>query len=154
MSCSPLTANIYFPAIPELSRVFGKSTELINLTVTMYMVLQGVYEYLIMQAWVRTMICFLSIAPMFWGTLADHWGRRPIFLACMLVLSLACVGLALVPTNSYWLLMVLRCLQAAGSASTIALGAGVIGDIATRAERGGFFGLYSIGANVRYYSMA
>ncbi|KAI0782355.1 MFS general substrate transporter [Irpex lacteus] len=126
---SPLTANIYFPAIPELSRVFGKSVELINLTVTMYMVLQGV-------------------SPMFWGTLADHWGRRPIFLACMLVLSLACVGLALVPTDAYWLLMVLRCLQAAGSASTIALGAGVIGDIATRAERGGFFGLYSIGANL------
>lgn len=67
----------------------------------------------------------------------------------MLVLSLACVGLALVPTDAYWLLMMLRCLQAAGSASTIALGAGVIGDIATRAERGGFFGLYSIGANVR-----
>ncbi len=87
---------------------------------------------------------------MFWGTLADHWGRRPIFLACMLVLSLACVGLALVPTDAYWLLMVLRCLQAAGSASTIALGAGVIGDIATRAERGGFFGLYSIGANVSH----
>lgn len=42
--CSPLTANIYFPAIPELSRVFGKSVELINLTVTMYMVLQGVCE--------------------------------------------------------------------------------------------------------------
>ncbi|KAI0697552.1 MFS general substrate transporter [Cytidiella melzeri] len=123
---SPLTANIYFPAIPELSRVFGKSVELINLTVTMYMVLQG-------------------FSPMLWGTLADRWGRRLMFLACMLVLSLACVGLALVPTNAYWLLMVLRCLQAAGSASTIALGAGVIGDIATRAERGGFFGLYSIG---------
>ncbi|KAI0094287.1 MFS general substrate transporter [Irpex rosettiformis] len=123
---SPLTANIYFPAIPELSRVFGKSVELINLTVTMYMVLQG-------------------ISPMFWGTLSDRLGRRPIFLACMLVLSLACVGLARVPTDAYWLLMVLRCLQAAGSASTIALGAGVIGDIATRAERGGFFGLYSVG---------
>lgn len=40
----------------------------------------------------------------------------------MIVLSLACVGLALVPTDAYWLLMVLRCLQAAGSASTIALG--------------------------------
>lgn len=30
---SPLTANIYFPAIPTLSNVFDKSTELINLTV-------------------------------------------------------------------------------------------------------------------------
>lgn len=69
-----------------------------------------------------------------------------------MVLSLACVGLARVPTNDYWLLMVLRCLQAAGSASTIALGAGVIGDIATRAERGGFFGLYAVGPMVGMHS--
>jgi MFS family permease len=88
---------------------------------------------------------------MVWGTLADRVGRRPIFLACMLVLAAACVGLALVPTNAYWLLMVLRCLQAAGSASTIALGAGVIGDISTRSERGVFFGLYAIGPMVRAY---
>lgn len=71
-------------------------------------------------------------------------------MACMLVLALACVGLALVPTDAYWLLMVLRCLQAAGSASTIALGAGVIADIATRSERGGFFGLYSLGPMVEF----
>lgn len=31
---SPLTTNIYFPAIPTLSVVFHKSTELINLTVS------------------------------------------------------------------------------------------------------------------------
>lgn len=42
---SPLTANIYFPAIPTLADAFHKSVELINLTVTMYMVLQGICEY-------------------------------------------------------------------------------------------------------------
>ncbi|KAH0838000.1 major facilitator superfamily domain-containing protein [Lanmaoa asiatica] len=123
---SPLTANIYLPAIPTIAIAFNKSTELINLTVTVYMVLQGV-------------------SPMLWGLLADRMGRRPIFLACLLVLSVACIGLALVPTSDYWLLMLLRCIQAAGSASTVALGAGVIGDIATRAERGSFFGLFSLG---------
>lgn len=61
-------------------------------------------------------------APMFWGPVADRWGRRPSFLACLLILALSCVGLALVPTSSYWLLMLLRSIQAAGSASTIALG--------------------------------
>ncbi|EKM49555.1 uncharacterized protein PHACADRAFT_178975 [Phanerochaete carnosa HHB-10118-sp] len=126
---SPLTSQIYFPALPTLAKAFHTSTENINLTVTMYVLLQG-------------------IAPMFWGTLADRWGRRPMFMACMLVLSLSCVGLALVPTNAYWLLMVLRCVQAAGSASTIALGAGVIADITERAERGNFFGLYNLGPMV------
>ncbi|KAL0953544.1 hypothetical protein HGRIS_004766 [Hohenbuehelia grisea] len=123
---SGLTSNIYFPAIPVIANAFNKSTELINLTVTVYLVLQG-------------------ISPMIWGTLSDRYGRRPVFLACLLVLAVSCVGLALVPTSAYWLLMLLRCLQAAGGASTIALGAGVIGDIATRAERGGFFGLYTVG---------
>ncbi|KIY69160.1 MFS general substrate transporter [Cylindrobasidium torrendii FP15055 ss-10] len=126
---SPFTANIYLPAIPTLTQAFHKSTELINITVTVYMVFQGV-------------------SPMLFGTLADQIGRRPIFAACLFILCASCVGLALVPTNAYWLLVVLRCVQAAGSASTIALGAGVIGDIATPAERGGFFGLYSVGTNL------
>lgn len=103
---------------------------------------------------------------MLWGTLSDIYGRRLIFLACLLVLALACVGLALVPTSAYWLLVLLRCFQAAGSASTIALGnrslvclettdvgpaytgAGVISDISTREERGGFFGLFILGPMV------
>ncbi|KAJ7671193.1 MFS general substrate transporter [Mycena rosella] len=123
---SPLSSNIYFPVIPTLSNVFQKSIELINLTVTMYIIFQG-------------------LAPMFWGTLADSWGRRPMFICCLLLLSASCVGLALIPTNAYWLLLLLRCFQAAGSASTIALGAGVIGDISEPAERGGFFGVYNIG---------
>ncbi|KAI0778343.1 MFS general substrate transporter [Trametes elegans] len=126
---SPLTANIYFPAIPTIAAAFHESVELINLTVTVYMIVQG-------------------ISPMFWGTLSDRWGRRPMFIGCMIVLSLACVGLALVPTNAYWLLMVLRCVQAAGSASTVALGAGVIADIAAPAERGSFFGMWNIGPMV------
>ena len=59
---------------------------------------------------------------MIWGTISDYFGRRPTTAACLLVLSLSCIGLALVPTSAYWLLLVLRCLQAAGSASTIAIG--------------------------------
>ena len=101
---------------------------------------------------------------MMWGTLSDRWGRRPILFACLATLSLSCVGLALVPTSAYWLLVLLRCVQAAGSASLVALGmylikatslhadasmiqtgAGIIADIATPAERGGFFGLYGVG---------
>ncbi|KAK0500560.1 major facilitator superfamily domain-containing protein [Armillaria luteobubalina] len=88
---------------------------------------------------------FQGLSPMLFGTMADQVGRRPVFAACLLILSLSCIGLALVPTSDYWLLVVLRCLQAAGSASTIALGAGSIGDIAAPPERGGFYGLYNLG---------
>ncbi|KAF8207964.1 MFS general substrate transporter [Mycena galopus ATCC 62051] len=123
---SPLASNIYFPVIPTLSQVFNKPIELINLTVTMFMVFQG-------------------LAPMLWGTLADSYGRRIMFICCLLLLSISCIGLALVPTNAYWLLLFLRCFQSTSSASTIALGAGVIGDISSPAERGGFFGVYIAG---------
>lgn len=39
----------------------------------------------------------------------------------------------------------LRCVQSAGSASTIALGGGVVGDVTTRADRGGFIGVFQAG---------
>ena len=64
---------------------------------------------------------------MVWGTLSDRVGRRLMFLCCLALLSVSCVGLALVPTNAYWLLVLLRCFQAAGSASTVALGEWLIG---------------------------
>ncbi|KAJ7090815.1 MFS general substrate transporter [Mycena belliarum] len=123
---SPLSSNIYFPAIPLLAAAFNKSVELINLTVTLNLVFQG-------------------LSPMFWGTLSDAYGRRHMFILCLLLLVASCVGLALTPTKDYWLLLFLRCVQSAGSASTIAIGAGVIGDISTSAERGGFYGVYSLG---------
>ncbi|OBR06361.1 Major facilitator superfamily [Colletotrichum higginsianum IMI 349063] len=122
----PLPANIYLPAIPKLSEAFGHSVEDLNLTVTAFLAMQG-------------------ISPMLWGPLSDRYGRRPVFLVCLTVLIGACAGIAVIPTNAFWLLIVLRCLQAAGCASTIALGAGVIGDISTPEERGGFFGMFNLG---------
>lgn len=55
----------------------------------------------------------------------------------------ACIGLA--ETKNYATLIILRCLQSAGSTSTIAIGSSVIGDITTRAERGGFMGIFQAG---------
>ncbi|KAJ7697161.1 major facilitator superfamily domain-containing protein [Mycena rosella] len=130
-SCSPLSANIYFPAIPTLVLAFDKSVELIKLTVTSNMVFQG-------------------ISSMFWGTLLDSYGRRHgMFILCLLLLALSCIGLALTPTRDYWLLLFLRCFQAVWSASTVGIGAGFLGDISARAERAGFLGAHSIGTMVR-----
>ncbi|KAH6880528.1 major facilitator superfamily domain-containing protein [Thelonectria olida] len=123
---SPLPANIYFPAIPSLSVVFGQSIEALNQSVTTYLVFQGV-------------------SPMLWGPLSDRYGRRPVFLICLAILIGSCIGLALCPTDAYWLLLVLRCLQAGGCASTIALGMGVCGDISMPEERGGFVGFFNLG---------
>lgn len=55
----------------------------------------------------------------------------------------ASIGLA--NTGVYWLLVVLRCVQASGSASVISIGSGTIGDISPPSERGGFMALSSLG---------
>jgi multidrug resistance protein len=123
---SPLPANIYFPAIPSLATAFDRTIEDMNLTVTIYLAMQG-------------------CSPMLWGPLSDRFGRRPIFLLCLTILIGSSLGLALCPVTSFWLLLLLRALQAGGCASTIALGAGVIGDIASVDERGGFFGMFNLG---------
>ncbi|CAG9984186.1 unnamed protein product [Clonostachys byssicola] len=123
---SPLPANIYFPAIPKLAVVFDRSIEDINLTVTVYLAMQG-------------------ISPMLWGPLSDRYGRRPLYLLCLLILFGSTIGLALCPVSQFWLLLLLRALQAGGCASTIALGAGVVGDIASVDQRGGFFGFFNLG---------
>ncbi len=65
-----------------------------------------------------------------------------------MILCAGSVGLALVPTTKYWLLLLLRCLSGFGSASVIALGAGIVADIALPHERGGFIGLGAIGPAV------
>ncbi|CAJ2508929.1 Uu.00g139550.m01.CDS01 [Anthostomella pinea] len=123
---SPLPANIYFPALPTLAEAFNRSVEDINLTVTIYLAMQG-------------------CSPMLWGPLSDRYGRRPLFLLCLLILAGSSLGLALCPTSAFWLLLLLRAVQAGGCASMIALGAGLIGDIATVEERGGYFGMFNLG---------
>lgn len=77
------------------------SMTLTTLTVTIYMIVQG-------------------IAPTFWGSLSDTSGRRPVFIGTMVVYIIANIALA-VSTN-YGELMAFRALQAAGSAATISIG--------------------------------
>lgn len=58
---SPLSANIYFPALNALSQDLKVSNGLINLTLTSYMIFQG-------------------LAPTVFGDLADMTGRRPAYI--------------------------------------------------------------------------
>ena len=118
---STCASNVYFPAIPSVAADLHVSTELINLSVTLYLVFQG-------------------ISPTFWGALSDVKGRRLTYMCTFVVFIGACIGLA--ETKNYPQLLVLRCLQSSGSASTIAIGSGVLGDITTREERGGYMGTY------------
>ena len=60
-SVSGMSSNIYFPAIPTIARDLSTSNELVDLSVTSYMILQGV-------------------SPSLWGSLADVVGRRIVYI--------------------------------------------------------------------------
>lgn len=123
---SPFSAVIYFPALKAIASSLDVTLELMNVTVTMYLIVQG-------------------IVPSIFGEISENIGRRPIYLAVFIVYFIASVGLGI--QNSYGALLALRMLQSAGSSGTIALAYGVIADIAPPHERGGFVGIAHIGFN-------
>ncbi|KAL7948787.1 major facilitator superfamily domain-containing protein [Trichoderma barbatum] len=116
---SPISAQIYLPALTQLSDELNVSSTKINLTITTYMIFQG-------------------ITPMFLGSLADSGGRRPAYIVCFVIYIGANIGLALAP--NYGAILGLRCLQSAGSSTTVALCMAVVADVITSAERGQYVG--------------
>ncbi|KAI1383671.1 MFS general substrate transporter [Hypoxylon trugodes] len=124
---SPITANIYFPAIPALSDGLGVTVAQINLTLTTYMIFQ-------------------ALAPTFFGDFADVAGRRPAFIIAFTIYLGANIGLAL--QRDYAALLILRMLQSGGSSGTLALVYAVVADIATTSERGKYMGIVGAGLTI------
>ncbi|RYO98925.1 hypothetical protein DL764_006958 [Monosporascus ibericus] len=121
---SPTTAQIYFPAIPALAEDLGVSIAEINLTLTTYMILQG-------------------LAPTVFGDFGDVAGRRPAFIISFAIYLGANIGLAL--QREYAALLILRMLQSGGSSGTLALSYAVVADIAPSSERGKYMGIVGAG---------
>ncbi|KAI4106016.1 MAG: hypothetical protein L6R37_002379 [Teloschistes peruensis] len=71
---SPLSANIYFPSLNYLAQDLNVSLELVNLTITAYLVCQG-------------------IVPSIVGDIADTAGRRPVYIAAFVVCNTLIVDL-------------------------------------------------------------
>lgn len=120
---SPFTANIYLPAIDTISRALNVSVTKVNLTITTYMIFQ-------------------AISPTFISAIADSHGRRPGYVIGFGVYMIANLGLGL--NNSYAGLLVLRCLQSAGSSGLVTLAYGTIADVITSAERGKYIAITSL----------
>ncbi|KAF2396639.1 citrate synthase [Trichodelitschia bisporula] len=122
---SPLSANIYMPALNTLAKDLHVSNTLIGFTVTSYLIFQG-------------------LAPTFVGAFADAQGRRPAYIGCIIIYLCANIGLAL--QRNYAALLILRCLQSSGSSGTVALSNAVTADLVTSAERGAYIGYASVAA--------
>ena len=114
--------GIYYPVLSVIENEFSITEQQVNITVVVYFLFQGI-EHCIM------------------GDLADSFGRRPIVLSSIMLYMIACVSLACI--NSYGEILGLRCLQAAGISPAIAIKCGIMGNITTKAERGGYVGYVS-----------
>lgn len=75
---------------------------------------------------------------------SDRAGRRPGYFICLVIFIASNIGLCL--QNSYPALLILRCIQSAGSSGTSALSSGIVGDLVTNEERGKFLAFASIGS--------
>jgi MFS family permease len=91
---SPLSSIIYYPALTFIAQDLNVSLEMMNLTITSYLVISG-------------------IAPAFLGDLANTLGRRSIYIGMMMVYVAA--NIALASQHSYTALVILRMVQSFGS---------------------------------------
>ncbi|KAI0101378.1 major facilitator superfamily domain-containing protein [Nemania sp. FL0031] len=125
---SPLTANIYLPLLPLLRQHFGTSAQAINLTLTIYIIFQG-------------------ISPVIFGPPSDYYGRRPMFLITLLLYVVGNLGLSL-NDRSYAALLVLRSVQSLGASAAYAISFGVVADLCHPSERGRMLGPINMALNL------
>ncbi|CAG8956905.1 hypothetical protein HYFRA_00012360 [Hymenoscyphus fraxineus] len=124
---SGLSSNTYFPLLDAIAKDLGVTLAAVSLTITSYLIIQG-------------------ISPVIWGAFSDTVGRRPIYIVSFVIYIFSNVVLSFTP--NYAVLVIFKGLQAAGSASTVSIGNGVIQDIAPPSERGAFISFYQAIRNI------
>ncbi|CZR61821.1 related to dityrosine transporter [Phialocephala subalpina] len=124
---SPVASSIYYPAMLTLARDLNTSLTNISLTITTYLIFQGV-------------------APTIVGGFSDRYGRRPAYFLSFTLFIAANIGLAL--QTNFVALLILRMVQSCGSSGTTALSSAVVADVATRQQRGSYIGLAALGSSM------
>ncbi len=109
----PRATDMYLPALPALAEAMAAGTDLVQLTLSVYM-------------------AGFALAQLLCGPLADRFGRKPIMLGGFLLFALASLGCAL--ATDIETLIVCRFLQAIGGSAGPVLGRAAIRDIYTPRE--------------------
>ncbi|WP_433748177.1 MFS transporter [Falsibacillus pallidus] len=104
----PFSQTIYVPIIPDVIKELHTSHFLVNLTISFYTI-------------------FLAIMQMVYGPMADSKGRRKVMLTGISFYLAATIGCYF--SNSIYLLLLFRSLQAVGIAAGSVIAVTVIGDL-------------------------
>lgn len=85
-------------------------------------------------------VLWLAIGPVVWAPLCETYGRRPVYLASMLITMVSSIACAVAKT--YGVQVFTRMLQGFGASGSIAVGAGSIADVFFLHERGLYNGIW------------
>ncbi|KAF9882113.1 MFS multidrug resistance [Colletotrichum karsti] len=121
---APMGSSIFYPALPQMSKDFGVSPTITNLSVAFYMLAMAIF-------------------PLWWSSFSETLGRRTIYLISFALFIVFSV-LSAVSVNIE-MLIVMRLLGGGASASVQAVGAGTIADIWEPRERGRGMSIFYLG---------
>ncbi|MBU9864528.1 multidrug effflux MFS transporter [Rahnella aceris] len=107
-----IASDIYLPAMPDMAREFAVDPSRISQTISAYLLA-------------------LAICQLFYGPLADRFGRKPVLLAGIAIYIGGSLGCAIAESYSSFLLF--RLLQGAGAAAGLVIGRTLIADTCNKA---------------------
>ncbi len=110
----PLSTDLYLPALPSMSEVFGVPTTLTNLTLVAF-------------------FFFYAVGTLFWGPMSDKYGRKKILIVGSGIYSAASMVCAIAPT--VYVLIAARVLQGIGAGAITAVSMALIKDCFSGKQR-------------------
>jgi DHA1 family bicyclomycin/chloramphenicol resistance-like MFS transporter len=123
----PFSQSIYIPILPEITRDFHTTPFMINLSISIFTI-------------------FLALMQIVYGPLTDSKGRRNVILFGIFLYILASLGCFY--SNSVYVLLFFRALQAIGIAAGSVVAVTVIGDLFEAKDRGKAMGTFQMMVSV------
>ncbi|MDQ2680622.1 MAG: MFS transporter [Candidatus Eremiobacteraeota bacterium] len=115
-----LDLGVLSPALPAIGQTFGVPTGSL--------------------AWIFTLYLLVSVVSIaITSTLADRYGRRPVYVGCVLTFALGSV--IAVFSHSYGVFLLARAVQAFGAGGIFPVATAAIGDVVPAQRRGAALGL-------------
>lgn len=108
LGLQPVTTDLYLPALPEITEVFGASMGQAQLTLT-------------------ALLLAFGLSQLVWGPLSDRFGRRPVLLWGVGAYVIASIACALAP-NMTWLIAG-RTLQGVAMGAAVMAARAVVRDL-------------------------